>query len=161
MLNGHPITGDESDAYEDMHRERMRAHAKHDKNGGGMERKPWNATAWLPVLVEEVGEVARALCERALGNTDELTLRAQLREELVQVGAMTAAWIDALDGGERVSARDALRAELILLFQRRGHFGSLATSEADAVMAVVWPERAPNPCYVEAVVDTPSTRLLG
>jgi hypothetical protein len=42
----------------------------------------------LTVLVEEVGEVARAVLE---GDT------ASLRAELVQVAAVAVAWIEALD----------------------------------------------------------------
>lgn len=89
--------------YSDMHRERMRAHAKHDAAGGSMERKAFDDAAWLPVLVEELGEVARVLCDDALGVLDG-ELKARLREELVQVGAMTAAWLDAIDAGSTTEA---------------------------------------------------------
>ena len=75
--------------YSDFHRERMRAHKKHEANGRSMEEAPWADLRWLPVLVEEVGEVARCICDG-----DGL---AHLREELVRVGAMTAAWIEAID----------------------------------------------------------------
>jgi len=47
--------------YSDMHRERIRAHAKHDERDGSMERKPFDHPIWLPVLTEEIGEVARVL----------------------------------------------------------------------------------------------------
>ena len=85
--------------YTDMHRERIRAHEKHDANGGSMERKTFDDHIWLAVLGEEFGEVARVLCEQELGNYDAFPKRAiiDLREELVQVGAMAAAWIDAID----------------------------------------------------------------
>lgn len=82
--------------YSEMHRERIRAHAKHDARDGSMERKPFDHPIWLPVLVEEVGEVARVLCDNELGALGE-DVKKRLREELVQVGAMTAAWIDAID----------------------------------------------------------------
>lgn len=85
--------------YGDLHRERVRAHAKHDARDGSMERKTFDHPVWLSVLVEEVGEVARVLCEFELGNIDDAAPR--LREELVQVGAMTAAWIDAIDARAR------------------------------------------------------------
>jgi len=88
--------------YSQMHRERIRAHEKHDTAGGSMERKTFDDPAWLPVLVEEVGEVARALCEYRHLTTDRDALAKALREELVQVGAMVAAWLDAEkfdDGG--------------------------------------------------------------
>lgn len=42
----------------------------------------------LVILVEEVGEVARAIQSRD---------RANLREELVQVAAVACAWVEALD----------------------------------------------------------------
>lgn len=87
-----------SPAYQDMFEERIRAHKKHDGHGGSMERKNWDAIEWLSVLVEEVGEVAKAQCDarHQLFETEE-EYAAHLREELVQVGAMTAAWIDAID----------------------------------------------------------------
>jgi NTP pyrophosphatase (non-canonical NTP hydrolase) len=80
--------------YSDAQRERIRAHTKHDVNGGSMERKNWDDPIWLAVLVEEVGEVARHRCEAARGKTAPL---GDLREELIQVLAMTAAWVDAID----------------------------------------------------------------
>lgn len=84
--------------YGDVHRERVRAHAKHDARDGSMERKDWDHPIWLPVLVEEVGEVARVLCENELGNFGvQKAVTARLREELVQVAAMACAWIDAID----------------------------------------------------------------
>lgn len=86
--------------YMDMHMERMSAHTKHAPRGGSMEELGWDNPVRLPVLVEEVGEVARALCElfyHRRGPRDGIV--ANLREELVQVGAMAAAWIDAIDRG--------------------------------------------------------------
>jgi len=88
--------------YSDIHRERIRAHEKWDRperpeEGASMERRSWDDPAWLSVLVEEVGEVARALCEQRHGHTNRPQTMVQLRKELVQVAAMTVAWIDALD----------------------------------------------------------------
>lgn len=86
--------------YRDVHRERERAHRKHDPAGGSMERKRWSDRMWLPVLTEEVGEVARVLCDQAVGDErerDPTHVRARLREELVQVAAMACAWVDAID----------------------------------------------------------------
>lgn len=48
--------------------------------------------AKLPVLVEEVGEVARCLCDMA----KDPEWREKLREELVQVAAVAVAWVEAL-----------------------------------------------------------------
>lgn len=87
--------------YEAVHQERERAHRKHDSaEHGSMERKPWDHPIWLPVLTEEVGEVARVLCEGELGSlADSAHVRECLREELVQVAAMACAWVDAIDEG--------------------------------------------------------------
>lgn len=83
--------------YEMMQAERIRAHDKHDAGGASMERKDWDNPAWLPVLVEEVGEVARVLCEIRHGTYDgPIPAWEDLRDELVQVGAMTAAWLQAV-----------------------------------------------------------------
>ncbi len=46
----------------------------------------------LTVLVEEVGEVAQALQRGCLDTTG----RAHLREELIQVAAVAAAWAESL-----------------------------------------------------------------
>lgn len=86
-----------SDVYEDVNNERERAHQKHDAGGNSMERKGAGDVAWLPVLAEEFGEVARALCEFMQGNVSLPVHLSELREELVQVAAMTCAWIDAID----------------------------------------------------------------
>ena len=84
--------------YHELHRERIRAHAKHkDKPGGSMEMKPYTDPDWLPVVVEEVGEVAKVICDHRHGLLTDVDHRRELREELVQVGAMVAAWISAID----------------------------------------------------------------
>ncbi len=75
--------------YDEVHRERIRAHAKHSKSGESIEQLPANHSIWLAVLTEEVGEVANALIEH--DRTD-----AHVREELVQVAAVACAWIEAL-----------------------------------------------------------------
>jgi NTP pyrophosphatase (non-canonical NTP hydrolase) len=51
---------------------------------------------WLSILTEEVGEVARALNERTLGNLTGVAFLAQMRLELVQVGAMATLMSAAL-----------------------------------------------------------------
>ena len=81
--------------YSTIHRERIRAHDKHKASGGSMEVKSWDDSIWLAVVAEEMGEVARILCDTALGLYEDP--RPFLREELVQVGAMVAAWIDAVE----------------------------------------------------------------
>lgn len=54
-----------------------------------------NDAARLAALVEEVGEVARALQERDRSVHD--THRIDLRTELVQVAAIATAWVERLD----------------------------------------------------------------
>ena len=68
--------------------ERRRAHAKHSAKGKSAEQMPWTDPFWLPVLVEEVGEVARAMCDHESAE--------RVREELIQVAAMALAWADAV-----------------------------------------------------------------
>ncbi|MCW2674808.1 MAG: hypothetical protein JWP14_3397 [Frankiales bacterium] len=71
--------------------ERGRAHLKHGESS--MEELPVTDLTRLTVLVEEVGEVARAFNEwRHTGTLDRLGLRS----ELIQVAAMAGAWADAL-----------------------------------------------------------------
>jgi len=89
--------------YADIHRERIRAHAKHDRNGDSMERKTYDDGAWLSVLGEEFGEVCRVLCDSRHHGEYDGGMATKLREELVQLGAMVAAWIDAVDFTEEVT----------------------------------------------------------
>lgn len=90
--------------YSEFHRERIKAHAKHkDKPGGSMEMKDFDEPDWLGVLMEEVGEVAQVLNDHRHGLLDEKTRNDRLYAELVQVGAMAAAWLDAI--AETIAAR--------------------------------------------------------
>lgn len=91
----------ESQIYQEFHSERVRAHHKHAYNGGSMESKHWEHWVWPHVLGEEMGEVNRAFCEWQLGNLSLDEFKAELREELVQVGAMASAWISAIDDAGR------------------------------------------------------------
>lgn len=95
--------------YGAIHAERLRAHAKHDPNGNSMERAAWDSPRWLPVLVEEVGECARVLCDMPapeqdftlnLNVTETRAAVTHLREELIQVAAMAAAWADAIEAAQ-------------------------------------------------------------
>lgn len=52
-------------------------------------------TQWLSILMEEVGEVAKAICETTLQGHPERV--HQIREELVQTGAVVVAMIESLD----------------------------------------------------------------
>lgn len=49
----------------------------------------------LAVLMEEVGEAARAVLE--MGNLANDTHRTELRKELVQVAAVAASWVAGMD----------------------------------------------------------------
>lgn len=54
---------------------------------------------WYVILGEEVGEVGRAIFERARGSIDGYR---ELRDELIQVAAVAVAWVEALDRSEGV-----------------------------------------------------------
>lgn len=70
--------------YADIARERLRAAKKH--SDGSIELAPADDPRWWIVVMEEIGEVARAFQEEG---------PERVREELVQVAAMCAAWLDA------------------------------------------------------------------
>lgn len=89
--------------YGDMHRERIRAHEKHDANGDSMERKTFDDPRFVTTVTEEVGEVCRALNDHLSGPRDRLA--KEMRGELVQLGAMVAAWIDAVDLDDELEAQ--------------------------------------------------------
>ena len=59
------------------------------KWGPNGERAAQPSSLWLTVLAEEVGEAARAVCDRWNGQADNLT------EELVQVAAVAVSWLEA------------------------------------------------------------------
>lgn len=69
---------------------RMAAHVKHGEKS--IERLSSVDRAWLPVLVEEIGEVANAMTYDGA---------ADMRAELLDVMAVASAWIDALDRSEQ------------------------------------------------------------
>lgn len=118
VADPHSIDDDirDADNYIDQAREvyleRIRAHRKHDGNNGSMERKDFDDPAWLPVVGEEYGEVAKVLCEEGHLSDPSAKNRNRfkndLRGELIQVMAMCSAWVDAIDmdEGETVSDTD-------------------------------------------------------
>lgn len=79
--------------YDLMHFERIRATEKFGQNS--REHADWNDAEWLAILGEEFGEVCRELTRDTM---DDAT-RYRLKIELIQLGAMTAAWINAIDNG--------------------------------------------------------------
>ena len=79
--------------WDEVAAERARAHAKHgDKS---MEAADWADMKRLRILIEEVGEVARAFNEWDLGHLTTSEVRAEVRAECIQVAAMAGAWADA------------------------------------------------------------------
>jgi hypothetical protein len=95
------VSLDTNIVYADVHAERERAHAKHGAAGNSREDATWDNAEWLPILMEEVGEAAHELTYDVQPKPGELDgeagVKARLRKELVQVAAMTCAWIDAID----------------------------------------------------------------
>lgn len=79
--------------YTDVHHERIRAHEKHGAKGNSRENASWTDKEWLPILVEELGEVAHELTY----DVQSQRKKDRLRAELVQVAAMAVAWIEAID----------------------------------------------------------------
>lgn len=66
--------------------QRENLHAFHKHGAGWMGNPDANRSLRLSILVEEIGEVAKALNE--LSSPDELI------KELIQVATMAACWID-------------------------------------------------------------------
>lgn len=64
----------------------MRERARQDRKFG-CQRKLADVE-WLPILVEEVGEVAKAINDRD---------SAQMRKELVEVCASALVWLECID----------------------------------------------------------------
>jgi hypothetical protein len=79
--------------YHEMHQERVRAHSKHGAKGNSREDAEWTDGEWLPILMEELGEVAHELTY----DVDSAQRKYRLRAELIQLGAMAAAWVTAID----------------------------------------------------------------
>ena len=85
--------------YDEVDAERIRAHIKHGANGNSREDAPWFDIEWLPILTEEIGEVAHELTYDA--GSDGMRMR--MRKELIQVAAMACAWVDSIDRSGLVS----------------------------------------------------------
>jgi NTP pyrophosphatase (non-canonical NTP hydrolase) len=80
----------ETDVGREIAEQRARNHVRFGAES--IEDRPPDYAGWLPTLVEEVGEVGRAL---TLEQGDRLRLRA----ELVDTAAVCLMWIDSLDRG--------------------------------------------------------------
>ena len=68
--------------------ERQHSIDKHGKNS--MEYLKGSDPAWLAILVEEIGETAKAL---TYDNKDN----ENLRDELIDVLAVASSWVEAMD----------------------------------------------------------------
>lgn len=79
---------DDHDVWREVLDARRKAHAKHGDNS--IESVPPTDPRWLPILVEEIGEVAHAMTYD--GPIDDL------RSELIDVMAVSSAAIDSIDG---------------------------------------------------------------
>lgn len=75
--------------------ERERAHELHGEHS--QEGNAWDSEKSMRILVEEVGEIAKVLNERDLGNLTDLEAMRELRKELVQTGAMCLVWVRNID----------------------------------------------------------------
>ena len=56
-------------------------------------------TEWLPILIEEAGEVSKEVCDGCHKYRGVYDF-AQLRQELVQVAAVAVAWIEDMSRAE-------------------------------------------------------------
>lgn len=86
-----------SPIYLEIHDERIRAHVKHAAKGNSRENAPASDPQWLAIVGEEYGEVCHAL------TYDSNESAAELRAELIQLAAMAAAWIAAIDAEKEKS----------------------------------------------------------
>lgn len=95
--------------YNEIHEERIRAHLKHGGNSlesGNRFYEYDDRAEYVPrwdekqnrILVEEIGEISKAMNDFALGSLSREEYEKELRGELVQSMAVLAAWVDKLDG---------------------------------------------------------------
>jgi len=73
--------------------ESIRAHLKHVNNGGSIFDPEMPAAQKLAALVEEVGEVGRAMTYDGNEGRDHLVI------ELIQVANVALTWVESLEGG--------------------------------------------------------------
>lgn len=106
--------------YDEIQAAREAAHAKHGAQS--IEGIVPKDSRWLSILVEEVGEVAHELTYDATGD---------LRKELIQVAAVAAAWVDAID-------RDAAHRDVC------GHLICPVCRDEFACCTHEWPKDVPR-----------------
>jgi len=88
---------DDHDVWREVQNARRRAHEKHGENS--IESVSPTDPRWLPILVEEIGEVAHTMTYD--GPID------QLRSELIDVLAVASAAVDSIDGRKLLGAVSA------------------------------------------------------
>lgn len=71
---------------------------RQDSKWGLQNHKP---VEWMSILMEEVGEVSKEVCEHHFGYRGDQKERLQrMRKELVEVAAVAVAMIESLDRNE-------------------------------------------------------------
>lgn len=88
-----PVNLDGHSILMEFHAERRRAHDKHRDDS--IETKNWQDPDFLHVVGEEALEVFQAYGATRHGAPPHKV--SELRAELVQLGAMTEAWVQAID----------------------------------------------------------------
>lgn len=71
----------------EINSERMRQ----DRKWGAIASRSHQHMYWMTVLVEEVGEVAKAIWEVVSGRSSD---RAPIKTELIQCAAVIVAWLE-------------------------------------------------------------------
>jgi len=61
---------------------------------------------WLGILMEEVGEVAKAVIEKAANVREEKCAKEVVHLELVQVAAVAVAWLECIERSEQLDKED-------------------------------------------------------
>jgi NTP pyrophosphatase (non-canonical NTP hydrolase) len=99
--------------------EATRAYLKH---GDHSMLGPKSDDRRLAILTEEVGEVARELNDAEIDGRE--VDRDKLVKELIQVGAMAATWVEALEGeGARLRRQQANEGITGMQWDNLGHGG--------------------------------------
>ena len=74
----------------------LRERERQDEKWGSQRTNP--PLYWLGILVEEVGELSKALIEPVGPRELVAALAGEVRKELVQVAAVALCWLEAMEG---------------------------------------------------------------
>lgn len=85
----------------------IRAHLKHEPNGGSLLNPDFPTEKKLAALVEEVGEVGRAL-------TYDQDHAGPLVKELLQVANVALSWVESIEGAHRNQYRRSVGAANVI-----------------------------------------------